>query len=127
MDIIHYESLTFPDVAALPRDIPIVIPLGEIDADTLVKRVRLRARSALSSEQICVFPAVPFGFEGSPLAVAPRLFKRLIDSLVASIEEDGFTNVSVIKHPERSGRRASAALRSAHAKPVPVAQSKESN
>ena len=36
---------------------------------------------------------MPFGFEGSDLAVDRKLFKRVIDSLVASIEEDGFTNV----------------------------------
>jgi creatinine amidohydrolase len=45
-----------------------------------------------------VFPSVPFGFEGSVFAVDRKLlFKRVIDSLVASIEEDGFTNVKVIK------------------------------
>jgi creatinine amidohydrolase len=49
---------------------------------------------------------VPFGFEGSMLAVNRKLFKRVIDSLVASIEEDGFTNVKVIKHPSTALRSA---------------------
>lgn len=102
MDIIHYENLTFPEVAALPRDIPIVIPLGDIDHDTLVKRVQRQTRAA--SDRICLFPALPFGFEGSPLVVARKLFKRVVDSLVASIEEDGFTNVMAVKHPSAARR-----------------------
>jgi hypothetical protein len=27
--LIHYEELTWPEVAALPRDIPLVLPLGD--------------------------------------------------------------------------------------------------
>ena len=80
-DIIHYENLTFPEVAALPRDIPIVIPLGEITEADLIKRVQRQSGSVSSSDRICVFPNVPFGFEGSPLAVDRKLFKRVIDSL----------------------------------------------
>jgi creatinine amidohydrolase len=43
-----------------------------------------------------VLPSVPFGFETSALAVEPKLFKRVVKSLVASVKEDGFTNVFVI-------------------------------
>jgi creatinine amidohydrolase len=105
--IIRYEDLTFPEVDALSRDIPIVIPLGEMTDADLIKRVQRQSRSASASfaraapDRICVFPSVPFGFEGSLLVVDRRLFKRVIDSLVASIEEDGFTNVKVIKTSER--------------------------
>ncbi|CAG0928863.1 3-dehydro-scyllo-inosose hydrolase [Thermoflexales bacterium] len=106
-EIIQYENLTFPEVAALPRDIPIVIPLGDVTEADLIKRVQRQARSASASEEraaperICVFPSVPFGFEGSALAVDRQLFKPVIDSLVAGIEEDGFTNVRVIKTSRR--------------------------
>jgi len=96
-DIIRYENLTFPEVDALPRDIPIVIPLGEVTDADLIKRVQRHTRSTSAPDRICVFPSVPFGFEGSAYAVARKVFKRVIDSLVASIEEDGFTNVKVIK------------------------------
>jgi creatinine amidohydrolase len=112
-DIIRYENLTFPEVDVLPRDIPIVIPLGEMTDADLIKRVQHQSRSAsarfarAAPDRICVFPSVPFGFEGSALAVDRKLFKRVIDSLVASIEEDGFTNVKVIKHPS-TARRAHA-------------------
>jgi creatinine amidohydrolase len=100
-DIIHYENLTFPEVDALPRDIPIVIPLGEITDTDLIKRVQRRSRSISQPDRLCVFPSVPFGFEGSAYAVDRKVFKRVIDSLVASIEEDGFTNVLVIKPSRR--------------------------
>jgi creatinine amidohydrolase len=105
-NIIRYENLTFPEVDALPRDILIVIPLGEMTDADLIKRVQRHRRSISEPDRICVFPSVPFGFEGSMLAVNRKLFKRVIDSLVASIEEDGFTNVKVIKHPSTALRSA---------------------
>ena len=46
-DIIRYENLTFPEVDALPRDIPIVIPLGEMTDADLIKRVQRQSRSSL--------------------------------------------------------------------------------
>jgi creatinine amidohydrolase len=96
-DIIRYENLTFPEVDALPRDIPIVIPLGELTEVDLIKHVQRQSRSASAPDRVCVFPSVPFGFEGSALVIDHKLFKRVIDSLVASIEEDGFTNVMLVK------------------------------
>src|SRR5262249_47261183 len=60
-------------------------------------------------DRLCVFPSVPFGFEGSEFAVDRKLFKRVIDSLVASIEEDGFTNVKVIR-----ARQSAESRRAAH-------------
>jgi creatinine amidohydrolase len=100
-DIIRYENLTFPEVDALPRDIPIVIPLGEMMEADLIKRVQRQTRSTSVPDRVCVFPSVPFGFAGSALAVDRKLFKRVIDSLVASIEEDGFTKVMVLKSSRR--------------------------
>ena len=100
-DIIRYENLTFPEVAALPRDIPIVIPLGEMTEAELIKRAQRRARSAFALDRMCVLPSVPFGFGGSALVVDRKVFKRVIDSLAASLEEDGFTNVMVLKTSRR--------------------------
>jgi creatinine amidohydrolase len=99
--LVRYENLTFPEVAALPRDIPIVISLGEMTDADLIRRVQRQSRSASAPDRVCVFPSVPFGFEGSAFTVDRKLFKRVIDSLVASIEEDGFTNVKVIKTSRR--------------------------
>ena len=48
-DIIRYENLTFPEVDALPRDIPIVIPLGEMTDADLIKRVQRHIAISLST------------------------------------------------------------------------------
>ena len=97
--VIIYEELTFPEVDALPRDIPLLIPLGETSAydwDTIIQRVQVKTRSAAPLDRVCVFPAIPYGFRGSSLEVDPKLFKRVIQSLIATLKEDGFTNVFVI-------------------------------
>ncbi len=107
-DLFRYENLTFPEVDALPRDIPIVIPLGEMTDADLIKRIQRQTHSATAPDRICVFPGVPFGFEGSAFAVDRRLFKRLIDSLVAGVKADGFTNIMVLKHPSTARRAQSA-------------------
>ncbi len=109
-EIIRYENLTFPDVAALPRDIPMVIPLGDITDKELIRRCRRKLKSATAPDRICLFPSVPFGFEGSALVVDRKLFKRVIDSLIASIKEDGFINVMAIKRAERVNKNAEASL-----------------
>lgn len=100
-EVITYEELTFPEVAALPRDIPLLIPLGDAtdyDWDEIANRVRRHAsrRSASPLDRVCVFPAIPYGFRRSSLEVDPALFKRVIQSLIATLKEDGFTNVYVI-------------------------------
>jgi len=97
--IISYEDLTFPEVDVLPRDLPLLIPLGEASAydwDTIIDRVRLKTRSAAPVDRVCVFPAIPYGFRGSSLEVEPKVFKRVIQSLIATLHEDGFTNIFAI-------------------------------
>jgi len=98
MQTIQYENLTYPEVDALPRDIPMVIPLGEVtDGAQLIDRVQAKIRSRRVPDRVCVFPSVPFGFEASPLVVDPKLFKRVIKSLIASIKADGFKNVFAVE------------------------------
>ncbi len=99
--VIRYDELTFPEVDVLPRDIPLLIPLGDTndyDWDEVINRVQAHAsrRSVSAPDRVCVFPAIPYGFRGSSLEVDPKLFKRLIQSLIATLNDDGFTNVFVI-------------------------------
>ena len=97
--IIAYEELTFPEVELLPRDMPLLIPLGaanEYDWDAVADRVQRKTRSVSVPDRMCVFPAIPYGFRGSALEVDPKLFKRVIQSLIATLREDGFTHVHVI-------------------------------
>ncbi|HLF26261.1 MAG TPA: creatininase family protein [Anaerolineae bacterium] len=102
MDIIRYDELTFPEVAELPRDTPLLIPLGAADNydwEAIADRVRERARRR--ADRLVIFPGVPFGFRTRQpalrsLAVEPALFQRVLASLVASIQADGFTRVFVV-------------------------------
>ncbi|HXE72401.1 MAG TPA: creatininase family protein, partial [Candidatus Nitrosotenuis sp.] len=94
--MLSYEELTFPEVEALPRDLPLVIPLGnrqEYSDEGL--------RSALGLSEWCWMPSVPYGFPSpdpvlGALAVAPQVLERLLGSLLAILAEDGFTRVHLV-------------------------------
>lgn len=112
---IVYEELTFPEVEALPRDLPLLIPLGaaaEYDWDEIADRVVRRSRSVSAPDRLCVLPGVPYGFRGSALEVDPKLFKRVIQSLIATLKDDGFTTVFVVNGYGPQGFATRAAPRS---------------
>ncbi len=87
---VAFDELTWPEVDALPRDLPLVIPLGSgypLD----------RLTSALSDPaQIGLLPPVPFGWNGSLISVPEPVFKRLLSNLVESLRDDGFTRVYIL-------------------------------
>ena len=82
-----YDELTWPEVAALPRDTPLVIPLGTgYDQD--------KVSEALSRPQrIALLPPIPFGWRGSGLAVPEPVLTQLVLNLLDSLREDGFSRV----------------------------------
>jgi creatinine amidohydrolase len=89
----RFEELTWPEIAALPRDLPLVLPLGNIsDLELLFPLIQ-------SSHSIGCLPSIPFGWSGSGLAVPPDVFKALLRSLVYNLLEDGFTNIHVLVPP----------------------------
>jgi creatinine amidohydrolase len=112
VNVICYEELTFPEVAHLPRDLPMLIPLGSADYydwDEVAHRVKERTRRKV--DRVCVFPGVPFGFRTRQpafkrLAVDPALFRRVLASLIASVKEDGFTRVFVVNGQAPLGFRS---------------------
>ena len=82
-----YDTLTWPDVIALPRHTPLIIPLGAgYPLDTL-------AEALGQPSQIGLLPPIPFGWRGSGLAVPEPVFGRLIANLLDSLRDDGFTRV----------------------------------
>jgi creatinine amidohydrolase len=88
-----YEILTWPDVAALPRQTPLVIPLGYgYDYEVLAGQLG-------NPPQVGFLPPVPFGWEGSLLPVSLPLLANLLDNLLGSLREDGFTQVFVLVPP----------------------------
>jgi creatinine amidohydrolase len=82
-----YADLTFPEIAALPRDCPLVIPLGEGYALE-------RLSSALGNPpQTGLLPPIPYGWAYSGLQIPERLLGRMLANLLDSLREDGFTRV----------------------------------
>jgi creatinine amidohydrolase len=82
-----YEELTWPEVADLPRDTPLVIPLGT--------GYRLdRLASALGNpERAGLLPPLPFGWNGSGITVPKRVLATLTGNLLDSLRDDGFSHV----------------------------------
>ncbi len=83
----NYETLTWPEIAELPRATPMVIPLGEgYDLSQVA--------SALGNpEQVGLLPPIPFGWLGSGLAVSNHLLGQLVANLLDSLRDDGFSRV----------------------------------
>ncbi len=91
--LIAFENLTWPDVAALPRQLPLLIPLGEGYEPS-------RLSSLLNDpDQIGMLPPIPFGWQGSRLPVAKPLLANLLDNLLGALVEDGFTRVYLLAPP----------------------------
>ena len=82
-----FEVLTWPEVAALPRDVPLLLPLGGgYDLERLAAMLGHPPTAYL-------LPAIPFGWRGSGLAVAEPLLAHLVANLLDSLREDGFSRV----------------------------------
>jgi creatinine amidohydrolase len=87
--VIAYETLTWPEVAKLPRDLPIVLPLGEgCDGEHIA--------DALELDRLCMLPALPYGWSGSAVAVGEELLRRVVGGIFTGPHEDGFTNLIVV-------------------------------
>ena len=82
-----FSDLTWPEVAALPRDLPLVIPLGEgYDLQRLAGALGNPPESGL-------LPALPYGWRGSGLEAPPVLLATLLANLLESLRDDGFSRV----------------------------------
>jgi creatinine amidohydrolase len=87
MILIRYDELTWPEVAELPRDMPLVLPLGNgYDLEMLADQLG-------RPEQAAILPAVPYGWRGSGLAVPEAIFAGMLSNLLASLREDGFSRI----------------------------------
>jgi len=82
-----YDELTWPEVAGLRRDVPLVLPLGPgYDLENL-------AQALSDPERIGLLPAFPFGWRGSGLEVPESVLAAYLDNLLGSLRDDGFTRV----------------------------------
>lgn len=86
-EFFNFDDLTWPEVADLPRDIPLVLPLGAgYPLDLLAQGLGLPGKIGL-------LPAFPFGWRGSGLEIPEPVLARAIHNLLASLRDDGFTRV----------------------------------
>ena len=86
-DFFRYDELTWPEVADLPRDIPLVLPLGS-GYDFILLTAQLG-----HPPRIGLLPPIPFGWRGSGLAISESVFLQLVANLLGSLRDDGFSRV----------------------------------
>ncbi len=87
--LFNYHDLTWPEIKALPRNTPLVIPLGEISVPGTI------TQTISTTPLIGLLPKFPFGWETSGLAVSSDNLTRYIQNLLDSLKEDRFLNVYV--------------------------------
>lgn len=93
MKLIQYDELTWLEVAALPRDIPLVVPIG------LDKYEFNQLAGDLKVERLVILPPIPYGFhqqEGnllSNMAVRPGLFRRVMFGIQHELKTQGFKHI----------------------------------
>jgi hypothetical protein len=88
-----YAELTWPEVRALPRSTPMVLPLGSgYSPDQL--------SDALGHPQdIYMLPSFPFGWMGSGLYILAPVFEQYVTNIIASLRDDGFLNCLILSPP----------------------------
>jgi creatinine amidohydrolase len=87
--VIHYKDLTWPEVAALPRDLPLVLPLGAGYDPAQVA-------AALGVDGLCMLPPLPYGWAGSVVNVGQDLLRRVVGGLFSGPQEEGFTRLVAV-------------------------------
>jgi creatinine amidohydrolase len=93
MRIIPYADLTWPEVAALPQDWPLLIPLGLAEYDLA------GAFSNKALEGVILLPAIPYGFRRQDgdllgaLHITPGLFRRVLLGIRRELHAQGFQRV----------------------------------
>ncbi|OGO28966.1 MAG: hypothetical protein A2Z16_05175 [Chloroflexi bacterium RBG_16_54_18] len=86
-EFFEYQNLTWPEIVGLPRDTPLVIPLGGgYDLSRL-------AEALGNPKRISLLPAIPFGWQSSGLPVPVQILSAFLGNLLESLREDGFTRV----------------------------------
>jgi creatinine amidohydrolase len=82
-----YDQLSWPEVHDLPRDMPLVIPLGDgYPLDLLASALGNPARVGL-------LPPLPFGWAGSGLYIPENRLAAYLSNLLDSLRDDGFSRL----------------------------------
>ena len=92
-EFFHYDDMTWDAVAALPRDTPLVLPLGwGYDFNALAGQLSQPA-------QVGLLPLFPFGWRRSWLEVPEPILFQYISNLLDSLRDDGFSRVYCLAPP----------------------------
>ena len=83
----RFDYLPWDAVAEMPRDTPLILPLGAGYELPLV------AEQLGQPERIGLLPAFPFGWKGSGLEIPDEIFARCLSNLLDSLRDDGFSRV----------------------------------
>src|SRR5687767_7084394 len=91
----RYDEMTWDAVAALPRDTPLILPLGSgYDPSTSLRTgLDLLASQLSNPPRIGLLPAFPFGWRGSGLEIPEPILFQYISNLLDSLRDDGFSRV----------------------------------
>jgi creatinine amidohydrolase len=96
MKTVAYADLTYPEIAALPRDATLVIPLGAGPYDLEDAGQKLKA------ETLVVLPAIPFGFPGAgpgmlaELGVGRGILRRVLLGIQRELTKQGFKSITLL-------------------------------
>jgi creatinine amidohydrolase len=86
-EFFNFDEMTWDAVAELPRDTPLVLPLGSgYDLDMLADQLSHPQKTGL-------LPPFPFGWRGSGLELPESICFQYISNLLNSLRDDGFTRV----------------------------------
>jgi creatinine amidohydrolase len=85
-----YGELTWPEVAELPRDIPLVLPLGSGWDEKIL------SASLSNPPRFGLLPTFPYGWRGSGLELPESILTQYLHNLLLSLHDDGFTRVYVL-------------------------------
>jgi creatinine amidohydrolase len=83
----NYDEMTWDAVAELPRDTPLVLPLGS------GYDLKFLANQLSNPPRIVLLPPFPFGWRGSGLEIPEQIFFPYISNLLDSLRDDGFSRV----------------------------------
>ncbi len=89
MQVTAYDELTWPEVADLPRDIPLVLPMGEgYDPQHISAKI--------GSEHYLRLPALPYGWQGSVAPVSEATLRRVVAGIFSGPMEEAFSRLYVV-------------------------------
>jgi creatinine amidohydrolase len=93
VEITRYDELTWPEIAELPRGLPLLIPIG-LEPYPLEDVAR-----SLRASEIGLLPAIPYGFparegdDASALSVGRTIFRRVLRGIAGGLTRQGFERV----------------------------------